>query len=293
MIAHFLSQAVDIGASTAARGGHSPGRPRLIIDRPLDLHSLQFDRALLNYCHSIDRLIRENAEWLIPSAIATDIIISRLAMCGRIDLDVSSDLPAVRMRTPESLDRDIADRRDTVIDAAPLAAMIAGRGLLPGHLKAAVESIWGGRQADFRTGQHYISPDADNIVMYYPPTDVPLSMTKLCAWINGEPPLPASLQALIAYLQVLKIHAFKDGNGRISRALLVAVLSARLLDLRLSHLPIMPVIFANAPVLASEFRRAVIVAGVPHFLRYAARMLEKTVRCARLVDSGFNFREGL
>ena len=53
-----------------------------------------------------------------------------------------------------------------------------------------------------------------------PPTsDVPRQMELFFAWINGEGASGGPLYAAIAHLWFVSIHPFKDGNGRLARAI--------------------------------------------------------------------------
>ena len=64
--------------------------------------------------------------------------------------------------------------------------------------------------------------------MYVPssPETVPSYMTDLVGFV-GRADLPALLQAAVAHAQFESIHPFTDGNGRIGRALINAVLRRR------------------------------------------------------------------
>jgi Fic family protein len=59
-----------------------------------------------------------------------------------------------------------------------------------------------------------------------PPDEVPDYMDDLVAFANGDD-LPALVQAAIAHAQFESIHPFTDGNGRIGRALINAILRRR------------------------------------------------------------------
>jgi Fic family protein len=59
-----------------------------------------------------------------------------------------------------------------------------------------------------------------------PPEFVPDLLDDLCAFLNRLD-LPASIQAAIAHVQFETIHPFHDGNGRVGRALILAVLRRR------------------------------------------------------------------
>jgi len=58
-------------------------------------------------------------------------------------------------------------------------------------------------------------------VIYTPPTavEVPVMMSELVRWLNGDLDTHAVLVSGIAQFQLVHIHAFLDGNGRASRLL--------------------------------------------------------------------------
>ncbi|MFG1918606.1 Fic family protein [Micromonospora sp. NPDC048898] len=63
----------------------------------------------------------------------------------------------------------------------------------------------------------YTGPDAD---------DVPSLLSELIDWLaDGEPETPLLVQASMAHLNLVKIHPWRDGNGRMSRCLHTLVLA--------------------------------------------------------------------
>lgn len=63
----------------------------------------------------------------------------------------------------------------------------------------------------------YTGPDADQ---------VPLLMAELVDWLtHGEPETPLLVRASMAHLNLVKIHPWRDGNGRMSRCLHTLVLA--------------------------------------------------------------------
>ncbi|MEU5939448.1 Fic family protein [Micromonospora sp. NPDC047548] len=63
----------------------------------------------------------------------------------------------------------------------------------------------------------YTGPDAD---------DVPSLVSDLIDWLaNGEPDNPLLVRASMAHLNLVKIHPWRDGNGRMSRCLHTLVLA--------------------------------------------------------------------
>lgn len=93
----------------------------------------------------------------------------------------------------------------------------------------------GGR---IREDQNWIGGDASsprNAEFIPPPHDlVPTLLDDLCAFINRDD-VPGVIQAAIAHAQFETIHPFEDGNGRIGRALILAILRRRRIAQR--HLP--------------------------------------------------------
>ncbi|GBF34104.1 filamentation induced by cAMP protein Fic [Desulfocucumis palustris] len=61
---------------------------------------------------------------------------------------------------------------------------------------------------------------------YIPPAydDVPVLMTGLVHWIDKAVDIPVPVKAAIAAYQLLTIHPFSDGNGRLARALSLYIL---------------------------------------------------------------------
>jgi Fic family protein len=65
-----------------------------------------------------------------------------------------------------------------------------------------------------------------NEVLYEPPPPelVPELMRELMARLNDEDELPAVVRAAVAHLNLVQIHPFQDGNGRMGRALQTLVM---------------------------------------------------------------------
>ncbi|MDP3988143.1 MAG: Fic family protein [Candidatus Levybacteria bacterium] len=60
-----------------------------------------------------------------------------------------------------------------------------------------------------------------------PPKQIPLLLAKLLTYINSESEKFPLVSALIAHLIFEKIHPFIDGNGRVGRLLIFAILKAK------------------------------------------------------------------
>ena len=70
-------------------------------------------------------------------------------------------------------------------------------------------------------------------VEYIPPAweDVPGLMKELIDWINAEQTLPVPIKAAVTAYQLVTIHPFSDGNGRLARALSLYTLMLHNYDL--------------------------------------------------------------
>lgn len=81
-----------------------------------------------------------------------------------------------------------------------------------------------------RTEQNWIGGDASSPrnaeFVPPPPEGVPTLMDDLAEFLNRED-MPAVIQAAIAHVQFETIHPFVDGNGRVGRALILAILRRR------------------------------------------------------------------
>ncbi|NJP43120.1 Fic family protein [Actinacidiphila epipremni] len=85
------------------------------------------------------------------------------------------------------------------------------------------------RPGRLRKGPVYIShPDDKLVPVYTAPdaADVPAYLTELVDWLNGgDLDMPVEVRASMAHLNLVKIHPWADGNGRMSRALSTLVFS--------------------------------------------------------------------
>lgn len=78
-----------------------------------------------------------------------------------------------------------------------------------------------------------VRDDKTGNVEYIPPSheDVPELMADLVEWIRSEMSMPRTVKASIAAYQLVTIHPFDDGNGRLARALALYVLMLNDYDL--------------------------------------------------------------
>ncbi len=86
----------------------------------------------------------------------------------------------------------------------------------------------GARAGKWRTGPVYVwSTIANETVYDGPPSDdVPELVAELVDWLNGDgADVDPLLRGAMAHLNLVMIHPFKDGNGRMSRALQSLVLA--------------------------------------------------------------------
>ncbi|XVQ86647.1 Fic family protein [Microbispora siamensis] len=85
------------------------------------------------------------------------------------------------------------------------------------------------RPGRLRQGPVYVtSPDDPAVAAYTGPEHemVPVLMEELIQWLNeGDRDFPVHVRASMAHLNLVKIHPWADGNGRMSRALSTLVFS--------------------------------------------------------------------
>lgn len=79
----------------------------------------------------------------------------------------------------------------------------------------------------FRSGPVWVTNTATGRTVYEgPPADmVPPLVDELIDWLNAPDNLPMIVRAAMAHLNLTMIHPFKDGNGRMARALQTMVLA--------------------------------------------------------------------
>lgn len=79
----------------------------------------------------------------------------------------------------------------------------------------------------WRTGTIYVRNDATGEIVYEgPDVDVvPSLVDELIARLNEEDALPPMVRAAMAHLDLVMIHPFRDGNGRMARSLQTLVLA--------------------------------------------------------------------
>ena len=79
----------------------------------------------------------------------------------------------------------------------------------------------------WRPGSIYVRREPDNAIVYEGPSAdlVPQLMAELIASLNAASPLPVMVRAALAHLNLVMVHPFSDGNGRMARALQSFVLA--------------------------------------------------------------------
>ncbi|MBP6107361.1 MAG: Fic family protein [Steroidobacteraceae bacterium] len=79
----------------------------------------------------------------------------------------------------------------------------------------------------WRPGSVYVRREPDNAIVYEGPSAdrVPELMSELMTSLNAASPLPAMVRAALAHLNLVMVHPFSDGNGRMARALQSFVLA--------------------------------------------------------------------
>ena len=86
-----------------------------------------------------------------------------------------------------------------------------------------VEGVRGGKAApgEYRRIQNYVANSVTGKVIYTPPSavEVPIMMSELIKWLNSDLEVHPVLTSGIAQFQLVHIHPFLDGNGRVSRLL--------------------------------------------------------------------------
>jgi len=86
-----------------------------------------------------------------------------------------------------------------------------------------VEGVRGGKAdpGNYRRIQNYVANSSTGEVIYTPPSavEVPIMMSEMVKWLNGDIDIHPVLISGIAQFQLVHIHPFLDGNGRTSRLL--------------------------------------------------------------------------
>jgi Fic family protein len=82
------------------------------------------------------------------------------------------------------------------------------------------------RPGTFRTGPIYVRRDGDEIVYEGPDPDIVWDLSaELCDKLNKEKESPPKVRAAICHLNLVMIHPYVDGNGRLARCFQSLVLA--------------------------------------------------------------------
>jgi len=86
-----------------------------------------------------------------------------------------------------------------------------------------VEGVRGGKAnpGNYRRIQNYVANSSTGEIIYTPPSavEVPIMMSEMVKWLNADLEIHPVLVSGIAQFQLVHIHPFLDGNGRVSRLL--------------------------------------------------------------------------
>jgi len=86
-----------------------------------------------------------------------------------------------------------------------------------------VEGVRGGKAnpGNYRRIQNYVANSSTGEIIYTPPSavEVPIMMSEMVKWLNADLEIHPVLVSGITQFQLVHIHPFLDGNGRVSRLL--------------------------------------------------------------------------
>lgn len=139
----------------------------------------------------------------------------------------------------------------------------------------------------WRTVQGWIGGVAPTHATYVPPPaeEIPGLMKDLCAFVNRRD-LPPIAQAAIAHAQFENVHPFADGNGRVGRCLIHAVLRRR--DLAPSFVPPVSLILATRRdhyfAGLADFRGDGLYRWIDYFAETAAIAAHQASRVSVLIE---------
>lgn len=121
------------------------------------------------------------------------------------------------------------------IEKQPPGAIITEKKLLLLHRKLSEQTLPSKESGRYKTRPNRIV-DGRGITIYVPPPPkaVKKMTLELLDWINqkSEPKIHPLIVSAIAHHQLVSIHPFADGNGRVSRALAIWILYTRGFDSR-------------------------------------------------------------
>ena len=227
---------LSVGGSTVS-APPSPSTPGHVLFRPPPLDHRE--QAVLTLVESVRRqlgqLLGEPSRWvdqLRRATLARNIQASNAIEGLHVDLDDAA--AAVDGRPPATAAGGtwaaVTDYRDAMTYILQLAAdphFRHGDGLLRAlhflmtrHDLAATPGL-------YRTGSVYVWSSESGTRVYGGPaaSAVPALVEELVDELNGQIEVPAVIRAGMAHLNLAMIHPFRDGNGRMARALQTLVLA--------------------------------------------------------------------
>ena len=149
--------------------------------------------------------------------------------------------------------RDVAAHVDAIerlVRAAETGAIATGDILRAHSALLAADAVEGAHAGRFRTVQNWIggSDETPRDALYVPPAAAHVEplMNDLVDFVARDD-LPPVVQAAIAHAQFETIHPFTDGNGRIGRALVHAIMRRRKLTSR-TIVPVATALLADPEV---------------------------------------------
>jgi len=224
------------------RSGQRAGRYHPYVPDPLEGRPLSVDSRIARQAASVEAAVRALADgpgargleglarFLLRSeAIASSRIEGLQVSAQQVALAEFADSEGVPARGFTANARLVANniaalRRSAVDLAAAPEVSVEGvvdlhRALLPDDRHPGLREVqnWIGGDDWHPLGADFVPP---------PPDRVPALMADLVEYMNGGVHAPL-IQAAMAHAQFETVHPFTDGNGRVGRALIHAVLSRR------------------------------------------------------------------
>ena len=180
--------------------------------------------GLVFFCHRLDEvtisLVKNSPHWTAFRSIDQDI--RRLQPDDHINHfeTVVQELSLIEPNSTQGCARALTHLLD--------ARVIGNREVVQAMRLAT------GSSCAFRSGFVWVGGDHPTQAWYVAPpsSDVPRLMKNLMDFIS-DTRVPVCAKAIIAYVQLLHIHPFADGNGRVARAIFIALFARELRQGRL------------------------------------------------------------
>lgn len=134
-----------------------------------------------------------------------------------LDADKRTTLEIIGYRNALTYIQGLADDPDFSLDESLLRSL---HFMMLGHDLSNSPGL-------YRKKSIYVHDEERDLVVYEgpDPDDVPALMRELVASIPGDNSCPVFVRAAMAHLNLVMIHPFRDGNGRMARALQTLVLA--------------------------------------------------------------------